>query len=171
VLRAVVARTLAVLLVAAAWSPRPVRADAVVGTCTAGSCTEAALDAALGCGAPSGSPPASNCAGGGTVTFNCGASPITITVTSQETIAADTSIDGGGLITLSGGGTTRVSAAIETTIGCHTFRATGITAYLDNGGTLEHAQQIAAHDEALRSHERPDHARRDRANCDISSGR
>jgi hypothetical protein len=26
-----------------------------------------------------------------------------------------------------------------------TFRATGITAYLQNGGTLEHAQQIAAH--------------------------
>jgi integrase len=29
---------------------------------------------------------------------------------------------------------------------CHTFRATGITAYLLNGGTLEHAQAIAAHD-------------------------
>jgi hypothetical protein len=28
---------------------------------------------------------------------------------------------------------------------CHTFLATGITAYLQNGGTLEHAQQIAAH--------------------------
>ena len=28
---------------------------------------------------------------------------------------------------------------------CHTFRATGITAYLANGGTLEHAQQIAGH--------------------------
>lgn len=29
---------------------------------------------------------------------------------------------------------------------CHTFRATGITAYLENGGTLEHAQMIAAHE-------------------------
>ena len=29
---------------------------------------------------------------------------------------------------------------------CHSFRATGITAYLMNGGTLEHAQQIAAHE-------------------------
>jgi integrase/recombinase XerD len=29
---------------------------------------------------------------------------------------------------------------------CHTFRATGITAYLLNGGTLEHAQVIAAHE-------------------------
>jgi integrase len=28
---------------------------------------------------------------------------------------------------------------------CHTFRATGITAYLENGGTLEKAQAIAAH--------------------------
>ena len=28
---------------------------------------------------------------------------------------------------------------------CHTFRATGITAYLSNGGTLERAQQIAGH--------------------------
>ena len=38
------------------------------------------------------------------------------------------------------------AAAIKTKIGCHTFRATGITAYLENGGTLEHAQQIAAHE-------------------------
>ena len=28
---------------------------------------------------------------------------------------------------------------------CHTFRATGITAYLANGGTLNHAQRIAGH--------------------------
>ena len=28
---------------------------------------------------------------------------------------------------------------------CHTFRATGITAYLSNGATLEHAQQIVGH--------------------------
>lgn len=31
-------------------------------------------------------------------------------------------------------------------IGCHTFRATGITAYLANGGALEHAQEEAAHE-------------------------
>jgi site-specific recombinase XerD len=29
---------------------------------------------------------------------------------------------------------------------CHTFRATGITAYLNNGGTIEKAQAIAAHE-------------------------
>jgi site-specific recombinase XerD len=31
-------------------------------------------------------------------------------------------------------------------ISCHTFRATGITAYLENGGTIENAQAIAAHE-------------------------
>jgi integrase/recombinase XerD len=37
-------------------------------------------------------------------------------------------------------------AGIETQIGCHTFRATGITIYLTNGGTLEQAQRMAAHE-------------------------
>jgi site-specific recombinase XerD len=40
------------------------------------------------------------------------------------------------------------AAGIETRIGCHTFRATGITVYLENGGTLEKAQQMAAHESA-----------------------
>jgi site-specific recombinase XerC len=31
-------------------------------------------------------------------------------------------------------------------INCHTFRATGITAYMDAGGTLENAQRMAAHE-------------------------
>src|SRR5271155_4941364 len=31
-------------------------------------------------------------------------------------------------------------------VGCHTFRATGITAYLEAGGTLENAQVMAAHE-------------------------
>lgn len=37
-------------------------------------------------------------------------------------------------------------ANVSTAICCHTFRATGITAYLLNGGSLEHAQRIAAHE-------------------------
>jgi site-specific recombinase XerD len=37
---------------------------------------------------------------------------------------------------------------IETAIGCHTFRATGITNDLMNGGTLEKAQQLANHESA-----------------------
>lgn len=39
-------------------------------------------------------------------------------------------------------------AGVKTLIGCHTFRATGITAYLKNGGKLEVAQQMAAHESA-----------------------
>jgi site-specific recombinase XerD len=37
-------------------------------------------------------------------------------------------------------------ASFNAKIGCHTFRATGITAYLEAGGTLENAQAMAAHE-------------------------
>jgi site-specific recombinase XerD len=37
-------------------------------------------------------------------------------------------------------------AGIDAEMCCHTFRATGITAYLDNSGTLENAQAMAAHE-------------------------
>jgi len=37
-------------------------------------------------------------------------------------------------------------AGLPDTTGCHTFRATGITANLENGGTIENAQAIAAHE-------------------------
>lgn len=37
-------------------------------------------------------------------------------------------------------------AGIRSRVCCHTMRATGITAYLDNGGLLEHAQRIANHE-------------------------
>ena len=37
------------------------------------------------------------------------------------------------------------AAGLPPTTCCHTFRATGTTSYLSNGGTLEHAQRIAAH--------------------------
>lgn len=69
------------LFALAAFWPRPSLAGGVVGTGSAVSCTEAALDAAL--------------AGGGSVTFNCGPDPATITVTSTKTIYVDTAIDGG----------------------------------------------------------------------------
>ena len=39
-----------------------------------------------------------------------------------------------------------VAAGINASIGNHSFRATGITAYLANGGALEHAQEMAAHE-------------------------
>ena len=31
-------------------------------------------------------------------------------------------------------------------VGCRTWRATGITIYLENDGRLEHAQQMAGHE-------------------------
>jgi integrase len=37
------------------------------------------------------------------------------------------------------------AAGLDTKIGNHTFRATGITAYLKNGGTLENAAAMANH--------------------------
>jgi integrase len=43
------------------------------------------------------------------------------------------------------------AAGIHAPIGNHTFRATGITAYLGNGGALEHAQTMAAHESPRRT--------------------
>ena len=39
-----------------------------------------------------------------------------------------------------------LAAGLSPRVCCHTFRATGITAYLEAGGTIEKAQQIAAHE-------------------------
>ena len=41
-----------------------------------------------------------------------------------------------------------LAAKVRTKIGCHSFRATGITEYLRNGGKLEIAQQMANHESA-----------------------
>jgi len=38
------------------------------------------------------------------------------------------------------------ATGVPTAVCNHTFRATGITAYLDNGGSLENAQAMAAHE-------------------------
>jgi integrase len=55
-------------------------------------------------------------------------------------------------------------AGIETPIGCHTFRATGITDYLMNGGRIEVAQKMAGHSNAKTT------SLYDRRNDDISVG-
>lgn len=67
---------------------------AVIGKGTPDTCDEASLDAAI--------------AAGGVITFSCGADPVTITVTSEKKLTKDTVIDGGGKVTLSGGGKTRI---------------------------------------------------------------
>jgi hypothetical protein len=68
----------------------------VVGTGTAASCTFAALQTAV--------------TKGGIITFNCGASPVTIQVTATLVLPSNknTVIDGGRLITLDGGGAVQI---------------------------------------------------------------
>lgn len=63
-------------------------AAGTVGTGTPASCTEAALNTAL--------------SGGGAVLFNCGAAPVTITLTTTKFLSQATDINGGGLVTLDG---------------------------------------------------------------------
>ena len=69
-----------------------------------------------------------------------------------------------------------VAAAVPPSTCCHTFRATGITAYLSNGGTLEHTQQIAGHasPKTTKLYDpdgRHSDGRRDRAHRDLERGR
>jgi hypothetical protein len=68
----------------------------VVGTGAASSCTFTALQAAV--------------ATGGVITFDCGTAPVTIQVTATLQLKTDrnTVIDGGGLVTLDGGGAVRI---------------------------------------------------------------
>jgi hypothetical protein len=68
--------------------------DAVVGSGTPASCTETALANAL--------------APGGVISFDCGAAPVSIPIASSKLVSYDTVLDGGGLVTLDGGGTTRI---------------------------------------------------------------
>src|SRR5215216_6698668 len=72
----------------------PAYAAGIVGGGTPISCNEAALDAAL--------------LGGGAISFDCGAAPVTIDITTSKTISADTQINGAGLITLRGNGSIRL---------------------------------------------------------------
>jgi|SRR5579862_3105128 len=94
-----VVSVLAALVLAAGAAPSVLAC--VVGLGISASCTEAALD---------------NCMPGflgfdGTITFDCGTAPVTITVTANKDITADTTIEGAtdvngnNLITISGGGT------------------------------------------------------------------
>jgi len=61
----------AVLLALAVLRPVPALAAGVVGSGTPESCTEAALDTALGCGSPIGSPPLLSICRGGVAEHKC----------------------------------------------------------------------------------------------------
>jgi cysteine-rich repeat protein len=110
-----------VLLIAGAQAARA----CVVGTGTIDSCTEAALDACLPGGAGF----------TGAVTFNCGPSPATITITDtgNRGILPDTTVDGGNLVTISGGGILLVPAGVTFTVENLTI-ANGLG--IGNQGTL-----------------------------------
>lgn len=66
----------------------------VVGDGTPASCTQAALQSAAD--------------SGGTIVFDCGPEPITVLLASPILFAKETVLDGKGLVTLSGGDTTRI---------------------------------------------------------------
>ncbi len=71
--------------------------DHVIGSGTPASCTSAAVVAAV--------------AAGGVITFNCGPGPVTITMTATATVPTSSHLvvlDGGGKVTLSGGGSTEI---------------------------------------------------------------
>ena len=68
--------------------------SSVVGSGTPASCTEAALNAAV--------------AMGGSITFNCGSGNATIPVASEISVNTATVVDGGGTISLDGGGANRI---------------------------------------------------------------
>jgi predicted outer membrane repeat protein len=93
----------------------------VVGTGTATSCTESALDAAV--------------AKAGIITFDCGgAATIAVTKQIELSITSDTTLDGGGVVTLDGGDVTRILD-----FDSPNFRATMTTVTLQNL-TFAHAK-------------------------------
>jgi hypothetical protein len=68
--------------------------DHVIGDGTPASCTSAAV--------------VDTVAQGGVITFNCGPDPVTITMEATAKVDADTVIDGGGTVVLSGAGQRRI---------------------------------------------------------------
>jgi hypothetical protein len=66
----------------------------VIGDGTAGSCTSQAVLSAV--------------SAGGVITFSCGEDPIAITLAGTATVKSTTVLDGGGKVTLSGGGKRRI---------------------------------------------------------------
>ena len=131
--------TVVFALVALAFGPRPAHAgNAVVGNGTPASCTEAALQAALGAATT----------GGGTVTFDCGqsaATPVTILLSQRLALPNGVIIDGGDkeAIILSAGDDPSAGAAN----GIGTFAiAAGATADMRN------LKLLAAGDSAIINH-------------------
>jgi predicted outer membrane repeat protein len=125
--------SLAMALVIAAVAGPVIAADAVVGSGTPASCTEAAFDTALS---------SVQTSGGGTITFNCGGSHAFI-FSSQRLITSQVVVDGGDLITLSGGNASRIYFVnpgarldLRNITLSNGYVATGGGGAIVNGGTL-----------------------------------
>jgi hypothetical protein len=106
--------------------------DSVVGDGTPESCTELALDNAILLTAVS---------GGGTITFNCGVSQLMMILTSVKNLSDGITIDGGGLITLSGNDATSIfqvsgSVAIDNIVLTHGRGYGGGAIEVTNGAAL-----------------------------------
>jgi hypothetical protein len=122
-MRAQLVMVLATLALAALAGPRAALAAGVVGTGSAASCTDGALNTAL--------------AGGGLVTFNCGGGLVTIDIstgTGIKTIGAATTIDGGSLITISGGNSVGVFSVVNTGVKFTVQNLTIANGIGDSGG-------------------------------------
>jgi hypothetical protein len=112
----------------------------VIGTGTAASCTSAAVVSAV--------------AAGGVITFDCGSAPVTIKLTATAKVRndrPDVVLDGGGLVTLSGGGKRRIlymntcdPAQVYTTSHCQDQDRPRLTlqnlTFADGNSTGEHTE-------------------------------
>lgn len=125
--------------------PGPVLAASnVVGNGTAVSCTPTAFDNAYY---------ALEGSSGGKITFSCGPAPVTIILAFQHTISADLEIDGGNLVTLSGGNATMLfqvfsghSLTLNQVTLSHGYGSFGA---VENFGTLNATNSQFLNNEAL----------------------
>lgn len=110
-----------------ALGARPALAAGVVGNGNPASCTELAFDTAL--------------AGGGSVTFNCGPNPISISLSALKNININTTIDGAHKITLDAGNTFHFQVQSGATLNLKNIRLTGglsnAAGSIENFGTLK----------------------------------
>jgi len=106
-------------------------AGGVVGTGTAASCTETAFNTVFF---------NAQATGGGTITFDCGTAPVALVFTTYKQVSANTTIDGGGRVTLSGGNAVSLFQVFADTtlalIDVTLTRAFGSSGAVENFGQL-----------------------------------
>lgn len=113
--------------------PRAHADDAVVGNGGVASCTETALDVALGQLYPGANFP------GGNLTFDCGPLPAIIPLTSRKTLTGATIVDGGGNVTLDGQDNTGIFAVTgaQSQVEIRNLGLRRGRAFASNGGAID----------------------------------